>query len=453
MKIDDKILNGTHGYTDEKEYIPPAEEIQRRLSWFSDQKFALMVHFGLYNQLGECASWGLSDYDADWSRRGVTWAKDGQDYREKYFGLKHSFAPICLCAEEWAKMARESGFRYLIFTTKHHDGFCMWDSKFTDFKTTAPDCPFHSNENADIVKAVFDAFRKEGLGIGAYFSKPDWHCPYYWAPGMPHSQPTWRFPSYDPDLHPTLWETFVQYTQNQILELIENYGKIDILWLDGGQVNPKNGLNIRLGEVVAKARAVQPDLIVVDRTVGGEYENYLTPEQTVPDRPIFVPWESCLTLGDDFSYCYADHYKSHWEVIQTLIEIVCKGGNLALNISPQPDGRFPKQAISVMQKVGKWLEKYGEAIYGTRVCAPYKKGNVSFTQKGNAVYAFVTRFEQQPSVHIPYTGRIGAAFCMNTGKDVRFSQDAHGVMLYQQLLPDETVYVFRLERDSMSGSH
>lgn len=441
MKLDDTILNGTHGYTEEKDYVQPEQQIQKRLEWFQDQKFALMVTFGLYNQLGIRASWGLSDHDAHWSRKGdAEWAADGRKFREVYFNLNKSFNPVRLQAEEWAKFAKKSGFKYLIFITKHHDGFCLWDTKETEYKSTAKDCPYHSNKNADIVKVIFDAFRKEGIGIGAYFSKPDWYSPYFWAPGMEHSEPTWRLPSYDPEEYPELWEKFVQYTHNQMLELVRDYGKIDILWLDGGQVNPRIGLDIRLGEVVKKAREINPELIVVDRTIGGEYENYITPEQTIPEEPILVPWESCLTLGKDFSYDYDDKYKSAKEVLTLLIDIVCKGGNLALNISPQPDGRMPGPTIEVMREVGEWLKKYGEAIYGTRPCAPYKKDGIAFTQKEENVYAILLE-EQSKPLRIPYTdGKIEKIECMNSGEEISFRQDENGITFEQEIAKIFTVF-------------
>ena len=166
----------------------------------------------------------------------------------------------------------------------------MFDSKYTDYKVTSPDCPFHTHKYANIVKHVFDAFREEGLGIGAYFSKPDWHCPWYWAEGMEKPVGIDRNPTYDPAEHPELWNQFVEFTQNQMMELVEDYGPIDILWLDGGQVNPKNmHQDIRLHEVAEKARKIKPDLLFADRTVGGEFENYITPEQSLPPYPIHVP--------------------------------------------------------------------------------------------------------------------------------------------------------------------
>ena len=177
-----EIVNqGVHTYSQEDSYVWPQESVLReRLEWFQDQKLALMVHWGVYNQLGMVASWALSDEDAEWSRKTMDWTDDGEVFKRQYRALNRAFDPVAFQPEEWAKMAKKCGFRYLILTTKHHDGFCLWDTAYTEYKTTAEECPFHTHKYADIVRAMFDAFRKEGLGIGAYFSKADWHCPDYW---------------------------------------------------------------------------------------------------------------------------------------------------------------------------------------------------------------------------------------------------------------------------------
>ena len=174
------VSQGVHNYSAAETYVCPTDPaVLQQLEWFRDQKLALMMHFGLYCQPGMVASWALSDKDSDWSRHQVNWT-DGETFKKQYFGLNRSFYPVRFQPEEWAQMAEDCGFRYLLLTTKHHDGFCLWDTKYTDYKTTAEDCPFHEHKNADIVKSMFDAFRAKGIGIGAYFSKADWHCPDYW---------------------------------------------------------------------------------------------------------------------------------------------------------------------------------------------------------------------------------------------------------------------------------
>ncbi len=448
FKIDEAILNGVHNFTNESNYITPPKEVGEKLEWFRDQKLALMVHMGLYCQIGTTASWGLSDHDASWSRKDFSESPlSGKEYRNMYFNLNKSFNPVRFEPEQWAELAAKNGFRYLIFTTKHHDGFCLWDTKETDYKTTSPDCPYSSNQYADIVKSVFDAFRKKGLGIGAYFSKPDWHSPYYWAEGMAHSEETWRMTSYDPSQYPELWKKFVNYTHNQLLELTTQCGDVDILWLDGGQVRPDTGLDIRLGEVIEKIRKQKPDLIVADRTVGGEFENYVTPEQTVPENAMHIPWESSVSLGKGYSFRYDDEYKDLKTVIRLLIDVVCKGGNLALNISPQPDGRMPKEGIAIMQGIGQWMKQYGEAIYKTRICAPYKQANVAFTQNETNVFAFVLTDEDRAydEVFIPYQQNISQIELMNTGKTVCFKQTAEGIKVSFDTIKDEIALVFKIQ--------
>lgn len=433
MEIKEEVVQqGVHNYSAVDSYVKPTDPaVLEKLEWFQDQKLALMIHWGIYCQLGIVASWALSDKDADWSRHQVNWTDDGEKFKEQYYALNKSFNPIRFQPEEWAQTAKDCGFKYLILTTKHHDGFCLWDTRYSDYKVTAPDCPYHVSEHADLVKSMFDAFREKGLGIGAYFSKADWHTPYYRTPELPDPNPSDRGPMYSPAAEPERWENFVQYTKNQVLELCEGYGPIDILWFDAGWVCASNGQDIRLGEIVDEARKIQPGILSVDRTVGGPYENYVTPEMCVPEEPLSVPWESCLTLGADFTYEYADRYKSPRELVNTLVGIVAKGGNLALNVSPQPDGRIPVDAMDSLRGLGEWLKVYGEAIYGTRVCAPYQSGNISFTRKGDAVYAIrlfpVAQESVDSKLFIPYAGKVSKVTMLDSGEDVSFVPGEGGI--------------------------
>lgn len=433
MEIKEEVVQqGVHNYSAVDSYVKPTDPaVLEKLEWFQDQKLALMIHWGIYCQLGIVASWALSDKDADWSRHQVNWTDDGEKFKEQYYALNKSFNPIRFQPEEWAQTAKDCGFKYLILTTKHHDGFCLWDTRYSDYKVTAPDCPYHVSEHADLVKSMFDAFREKGLGIGAYFSKADWHTPYYRTPELPDPNPSDRGPMYSPAAEPERWENFVQYTKNQVLELCEGYGPIDILWFDAGWVCASNGQDIRLGEIVDEARKIQPGILSVDRTVGGSYENYVTPEMCVPEEPLGVPWESCLTLGADFTYEYADRYKSPRELVNTLVGIVAKGGNLALNVSPQPDGRIPVDAMDSLRGLGEWLKVYGEAIYGTRVCAPYQSGNISFTRKGDAVYAIrlfpVAQESVDSKLFIPYAGKVSKVTMLDSGEDVSFVPGEGGI--------------------------
>ena len=340
------VKAGVHSTSPADRYVAPEDPLLlERLSWWQDQKLGLMMHWGPYAQLGIVESWALSDEDANWSRKDIDWETDPEKFCRQYRALNQTFNPVRFQPDRWASLARASGFRYLIFTTKHHDGFSMWDTKQSDYKITGPACPFHTHRYADICRHLFDAFRREGLAIGAYFSKADWHCPDYWVPGK--REATWRGPGYDPGADPARWEQFVQFTHNQILELTGQYGRIDILWLDAGWVNAANGQDIRLGQVVDKARQTQPWLICADRTVGGPYENYVTPEQTVPSEPLGIPWESCITLGTAF--LSAMKTTSSLESSSRSWSTSCQGRQPTLNVAPQPDGRLPAGAISRLE--------------------------------------------------------------------------------------------------------
>lgn len=406
------VVQGVHNYSSEEQWVKPEDPLLlERLEWFKDQKLGLMMHWGPYSQLGLVESWALSDVDEEWSRNEVDWDIDAEELKRQYVDLNKTFNPLRFQPDLWADLAADNGFKYLNFTTKHHDGFCMWDTHTTDYRITGPDCPFHTHKYADITKQLFNAFRARGLGISAYFSKADWHSPYYWAPGMRPGTTTSRGPTYDPKEYPWLWEKFVEFTHEQIMELMTNYGRIDVLWLDAGWVNDYRDQNIRLGEVVEKARKIQPWLLSADRTVGGPYENLITPEQTLPERALHVPWESCITMGSAFSFRYEDNYKSVRQLIHLLVEIVAKGGNLALNVGPQPDGRISRTAISRIQGMGAWLKVHGEGIYGTRVCEPYSVGNVQFTQKDGKIYAFYLYKDENETVpeeiHLPLQKEFG----------------------------------------------
>ena len=439
------IVEGTHNYSSEKQYVEPSAAIKNKLEEFKDMKLGFMIHWGLYSQLGIIASWGLVDAEKKWSRADneygdhPNWHDDGAKIREEYFALKKSFNPVRFNPEEWAELAANNCFKYLIFTTKHHDGFCMWDTKQTDFKVTDEACPFSQNEKADVVKHVFNAFREKKLAIGAYFSKPDWHSDDFWE--QAYKGETTRMPTYDVKEKPEKWQTFTEYTHRQFRELIENYGKIDILWLDGGQVCKKQGLDIQLEKIIPKLRDVNPELIVADRTAGGEYENYITPEQTIPEDVISVPWESCLTIGRDFHYVYDDDYKSAEQLIEMLMEIVCKGGNLALNVSPQPDGRMPKNAIKVLNEFGAWLRKYGEAVFKTRPCAPYKTDNIFYTQTATSIYATAKNFKGD---FIPCKQKVLRVELLNKHCNLEFEEIEGGILIKSPVQTSETYSVFKL---------
>ncbi len=382
----------------EERYVPETDPlVLKKLEQWQDLKFGLLMHWGAYSQWGIVESWSICSEDEDWCRRKNP---DYDAYKREYVALKNTFNPIRFDPSKWAVAAREAGMKYVVFTTKHHDGFCMFDTRTTDYKVTDKGCPFSADKRSNIAKRIFDAFRQEGLWTGAYFSKPDWHSEYYWWPNFATPD---RNVNYKISRYPERWQKFVEYTHTQIDELMSDYGRMDILWLDGGWVAKGNqGQDIRMDEMVAKARAKQPGLIVVDRAVPGIHQNYLTPENQVPEDFLPYPWESCIIAGGGWAWVPNAQYMSPRKAIQMLVDIVAKGGNLLLNIGPGPDGTWDPGAYELLAAVGKWTKTNGEAIYGTRAVQPYKAGKVAFTKGKDgtrfAIYLPAENENQIPSV-------------------------------------------------------
>lgn len=382
-----------------QEYEWPADPaVRARLDKWQDQKFGMLVHWGLYAQAGIMESWTLCS--EEWINRDSSIAYE--DYKKWYWGLMKDFNPVHFNPDQWAAAARNAGMRYLIFTTKHHDGFNMFDTKQSGFKISAG--PFAGNPKADVARHVFDAFRKQGLMTGVYFSKPDWHSEDYWWSKYATAD---RNNNYDIRKYPWRWNRYKDFTFNQLKELMQDYGAMDILWLDGGWVRPRETVNdevrswgaripdwsqdIDMSRIAGMARKAQPGILIVDRTVHGPYENYQTPEQSIPKEQLSHPWESCLTLTGNWGYVPNDPCKPSARVIHSLIEVVAKGGSLLLGVGPQPDGTLTAESMERLQEIGAWLNRNGTAIYNTRITKHYHDGNTWFTQskKGDRLYALV----------------------------------------------------------------
>jgi alpha-L-fucosidase len=395
-KDDPLAVKLTQHLSENETYVWPKDpKVMENLKKWQGYKFGLLIHMGLYSELGIVESWALCP--EDWiTRNGYD---DYYKFCNDYRNTKTKFNPLNFDPDKWAKMFKNSGAKYMIYSAKHHDGFCLYDTKYTDFKVTDKGCPFSVNPKANVLKEVLDATRKEGLATGVYFSKPDWDTQYFWWSYYP---PKDRNPSYDITKHPDRWKKFVEFTQNQINELTTEYGKVDILWLDGCWVRPLSTINKNVEEfckypfdmdinmklISEKARAKQPGMLVVDRWVPGEYEDYLTPEQKTPDKALPVPWESCITMGGAWGWVKNDNYKSSKELVQLLVNIVAKGGNLLLGVGPNGQGDFEPKVYENLNQLGKWLEVNGEAIYKTNPAAPFLDGKVAYTSKGdNTIYA------------------------------------------------------------------
>lgn len=396
-----------------KEYYPETDPfVLKKLEQWQNLKFGLLMHWAPSSQWGIVESWSLCSEDEDWCKRKI---ENYTEYKQQYENLKKTFNPVEFNPEKWASAAEEAGMKYVVFTTKHHDGFCMFDSKFTDYKITDAECPFHSNPKANIAKEIFDRFRKKNFMIGAYFSKPDWHSDYFWWQRFAAPD---RNANYDIKKYPERWQKFVEFTHNQIDELMTDYGSIDILWLDGcwvryysekdleeerknagSNIHRVQNQDINMPLIAKNSRAKQPGLIVVDRAVPGPQQNYLTPENQVPDKTLPYPWETCMPMTPSWSYEPGLEYKPARKLIHTLVDVVAKGGNFLLNAAPTADGDFEDEAYDRLKKIGEWMKINGEAIYNSHPVEPYKENKICFTQLNDgAVYAIYLADENENSL-------------------------------------------------------
>ena len=385
-----------HG--DEQQYYWPEDALVKEnlLAW-QDLKFGLMMHWGPYSQWGVVESWSICPEDEDWCLRRGPFAHNYFEYLSAYEKLSHSFNPVKFDPQKWAKAASGAGMKYMVFTTKHHDGFCMFDTKQTGYRITSPEVPFSSNPKSNITLEIFNAFRAQNMGIGAYFSKPDWHCPDYWDPYFP---PADRNPNYNPERYPEKWQRYKDFTYAQVRELLTGYGDVDILWLDGGWVQqcenkvlPNGGRQVNqdidISAMADMARTLQPGIMVVDRAVEGPEQNYLTPEQRIPDKPLAYPWETCMTMANSWSYVPGDQYKSSTELIHLLCRIVSRGGNFLLNIGPSPEGEWADEAYQCLEDIGDWMKVNSEAIYKSRPVEPYERNGSVYTRVADTLYVIL----------------------------------------------------------------
>lgn len=475
------VLTGNaQGNHEDERYVPETDTlVLQKLEEWQGKKFGLLMHWGAYSQWGIVESWSLSPEEYEWCER-----KKGSNpqnyflYKQEYEALKNTFNPVLFNPDKWAKAARKAGMKYVVFTTKHHDGFSMFDSKYTNYKITDSATPFSKHPKANITKEIFNSFRKEGLWTGAYFSKPDWHSEHYWDPYYP---PKDRNVNYSPEEHPEKWAKFVVFTHNQIMELMTDYGKVDILWLDGGWVakTPKKEVSswyektiknsdagylkhrivnqdIRMDELVEKARKKQPGLIVVDRAVYGKNQNYLTPENRIPDKTLPYPWESCIISGGGWSYTPNAKYMSGRKGIQTLVDIVAKGGNLLLNIAPSPDGTWQQGAYKLLKEFEDWMAINNTAIYNTQPIAPFKEKNICMTQnKEGHVFLFYLAKEgenimPQEITITSITPKIGAKVqLLGSKKHLKWKKNEKGFTLYipeklRKNPPSNYVWTFKI---------
>ncbi len=318
-----------------------------REQWFMDMGFGMFIHWSMDSQVGAVISHSM--------------AGASEDYLARFENdLPKTFNPKKFDPDEWAVLAKLAGMKYVVFTSKHHSGFCMWDTKTTTFNVM--NTPF----GRDILKEVLDAFRRQGIATGIYFSPEDFY--YFHRNKIPVGR------LQDPQHYPANNPGMMAYDKAQIRELLTNYGKIDIFFFDG----PEEGLKQYAWEL-------QPDLVVTR----GQMQ---TPEQKLPDKPIPGPWEACFTMGTDWQYKPTnDPHKSGTEIINMLIETRAKGGNLLLNIGPKPNGEIQIEQEALLREIALWNLVNQEGIHNIRPWEIIKERNIWFTKSknGNTVYAFI----------------------------------------------------------------
>jgi len=328
--------------------------IPDREQWFMDAGFGMFIHWSMDSQLGAVISHSM--------------AGASEDYLDRFVNeLPKSFNPKKFNPEEWAVLAKLAGMKYVVFTTKHHSGFCMWNTKTTGFNVM--NTPF----KRDITREIFDAFRKQGIAIGIYFSPEDFNYLYENKIPIGRLQHPMHYPKNNPGL--------MELDKAQIKELLTNYGKIDVLFFDG----PAEGLK-------EYAWQLQPGVVVTR----GQMQ---TPEQKLPDKPMPGPWEACFTMGTDWQYKPTnDPHKTGTEIINMLIEIRAKGGNLLMNIGPKPDGEIQIEQEALLREVALWNFVNLEAIHDIRPWEIIKEGNIWFTKSkdAKAVYAFIPSGKEWP---------------------------------------------------------
>lgn len=351
-----------------------------RLEWWKDARFGMFIHWGPVSQKGT----------------EISWSRGREIPIQEYDNLYKQFNPVNFNAEEWVKLAREAGMKYIIFTSKHHDGFCMWDTKYTDYNIM--NTPFQR----DVVGELAAACRKYGIALGLYHSTCDWHNPDFPLTGQ--GGKTRREVS---DL-----ERYTDYLKNQSVELIQNYGPLLVMWYDV----PQEFDSIRGQAVIDHIRKVQPDILVNNRT--GAKGDFDTPEQKLGKYQDDRPWETCMTIARQWAWKPNDVVKSLEQSLQGLIRSAGGDGNLLLNVGPMPDGRIEPLQAERLKEMGAWLRKYGFTIYGTRG-GPFKPTDWGVsTRAGNKIYIHLLQwFGDSATLVIPDFGmRINACRLVTGGK-------------------------------------
>jgi alpha-L-fucosidase len=395
---------------------------EQRMKWWEEARFGLFIHWGLYSV--PAGQWKGDTTHAEWIR---TTARIPIREYDKFV---QQFDPENFNAEDWVKMAKAAGMKYIVITTKHHDGFCMFDSKQTDFDIVST--PFHR----DVMKELAAACKKEGIQLCFYHSIMDWHQPYY----FPRRE-------WEQDRPGTVanFDTYVSYMKKQLRELLTNYGKIGVLWFDGQWEN--TWTHERGKDLYEYVRSLQPSIIINNRvdvgradmgqTKPGFVGDFGTPEQEIPATGIpNADWESCMTMNDHWGYNNHDNnWKSSEDLIRKLIDIASKGGNFLLNVGPTAKGMFPQASIERLKDIGSWMSVNRESIYGTKA-SPFK--NLSWgrcTQKsiagGTRLYLHIFEWPTDGKLTIPGFGsQVTNCYSLVDKKTLKASRAGSDYIVY-----------------------
>lgn len=349
-------------------------------SWRAD-RFGLFIHWGPVS---------LQGTEIGWSRAGERRGYRGPGTQvpvEVYDNLYREFNPTQFNATEWVQLARAAGMKYLVFTSRHHDGFSMFDTRASDYKITSAHSPFRR----DVVKELADACHAAGLKFGLYYSQPDWHHP----------------DAFTTDRH----DRYLVYLKTQVRELLTNYGRLDVLWFDGLGKKADEYDGVALNRM---ARELQPHLLINNRN--GLPEDFDTPEQRVGKYQDDRPWESCITIAKQWAWKPGDTMKSIEECLQTLVRCAGGDGNLLFNVGPMPDGRIEPRQVERLKEMGAWLAPHGESIYGTRGGPWHPTRNFASTRKGRSVYLHVFRWEHAKLELPALSRRVTSATVLGGGR-------------------------------------
>ena len=393
------------------------EERKKRTEWFQHDRFGMFIHWGLYSIPGR-GEWGLGDEEMD------------REEYEKYFD---EWNPVFYDPKKWAEAAKNAGMKYAVLTAKHHEGFCLFDSKYTDYKSTNTPC------GRDLVREFADTFRAEGLKVGFYYSLLDWHHPDYTVYGDMYHPDRNKDGCKDREQN---FDRYLDYMHAQIRELLTDYGKIDILWLDFSYEGHM-GEDWRATELVNMVRALQPGIIINARLEGSgeKYGSIMTddpgvfsgdfasPEMIIPPVGLCtpqgepVPWEANFTLNNNWGYTPMDrHYKTASQIIRKLVECTSKNGNMLVNVSPTPKGEIPKWQLDILAEVGEWMHENSDSIYGCGKADFEKPEWGRYTQKGNKLYAHVLE-ENIGAIALPgVKGRVKKARRLCDGSEMLLMQ-------------------------------